>query len=158
MNPTEFIDICISELLQKISKEDKTIMLMGDFNIDLLKYDTNADSATFLDSMYINFLLPYISTTTPVTTRSKTVIDNIFSNNIEDSLISGNITTTITDHYAHFILKKDIKLQRTNQKLFRKNYFKNLNNAQFDFELKTLTGTQFLKLIKKMIYLLTNFF
>ena len=35
MNPTEFVDIYLSELLQKFSKEDKTIMLMGDFNIDL---------------------------------------------------------------------------------------------------------------------------
>ena len=58
MNPTEFIDIYILELFQTISKEDKTIMLMGDFNIDLLIYDTSTDSATFLDSMYINFLLP----------------------------------------------------------------------------------------------------
>ena len=30
---------------------------MGDFNIDLLKYDTEKDSADFLDSMYTNFLL-----------------------------------------------------------------------------------------------------
>ena len=58
MNPTEFIDIYILELFQTISKEDKTIMLMGDFNIDLLIYDTSTDSATFLDSVYINFLLP----------------------------------------------------------------------------------------------------
>ena len=64
MNPTEFIDIYISELLPKISKKDKTIVLMGDFNIDLLKHDANTDSATFLDSMYTNLLLPYISTPT----------------------------------------------------------------------------------------------
>ena len=103
MNPTEFIDIYISELLRKNSKEDKTVVLMGDFNIviDLLKYDTNTDSTTFLDSVYKNFLYPYISTPTSVTTHSKTlIIDNIFSNNIEDGLISRNITTTIIDHYA----------------------------------------------------------
>ena len=47
MNPTEFTDSYISELLRKNTKEDKTIVLMGDFNIDLLKYDTNTDSATF---------------------------------------------------------------------------------------------------------------
>ena len=35
---------------------------MGDFNIDLLKYDTEKDSADFLDSMYASFLLPYIGT------------------------------------------------------------------------------------------------
>ena len=66
---------------------------MGDFNIDILKYDTNSDSATFLDNMYENLLLPYISRP-----RSQTLIDNIFSNIIEKDIISGNITTTTSDH------------------------------------------------------------
>ena len=57
----KFIHIYLSELLQKFSKEDKTIMLMGDFDIHLLKYDHNTDSALFLDSLYTIFLLPYIS-------------------------------------------------------------------------------------------------
>ena len=34
---------------------------MDDFQIDILKYDTNRDSATFLDNMYENFFLPYIT-------------------------------------------------------------------------------------------------
>ena len=42
---------------------------MGDFNIDLLKHDTEKDSADFLDSMYASFLLPYISTPFRVTPR-----------------------------------------------------------------------------------------
>ena len=79
MNPTKFIDIHMSELLQKLSREDKTIILMDDFNINLMKYDTNKDSSTFLDMMYSNLLLPYITTPTRVTTRSKTLIDNIHS-------------------------------------------------------------------------------
>ena len=81
---------------------------MGDFNIDLLKYDTEKDSADFLDSMYASFLLPYISTPSRVTPRSKTLIDNIFSNNIEDGSISGNIVTTISDHYAQFLLLRNL--------------------------------------------------
>ena len=109
MNPTEFIDIYLSELLQKLSREDKTIMLMGDLNIDLLKYDTNKDSTMFLDIMYTNFLLPYIAIPNRVTTHSKTLIDNIFSNNIEDGLISGNIITTISGNYAQFLLQKILK-------------------------------------------------
>ena len=63
-------------------------MLTGDFNIDLLKYDQNTESASFLDSLYANFLLPYISTPSGVTKRSRTLMDNIFPNNIGD-LISG---------------------------------------------------------------------
>ena len=104
-------------------------MLIGDFNIDLLKYDANTDSPTFLDLMYTNFLLPYISTPRSVTAHSKTLIDNICSSNIEDGLISGNVTTNITDHYAQFLLNKDIKLQHTYQELFRYNFknFKMLN-------------------------------
>ena len=54
--------------------------------------------------MYKHFLLPYILTPTRVTTHSKTLTDTIFSNNTEDGLISENITTTITDHYAQFLL------------------------------------------------------
>ena len=44
--------------LEKLSYENKDIILMGDFNIDILKYDTNNNSAAFLDMMYGNFLLP----------------------------------------------------------------------------------------------------
>ena len=88
MNPTEFIDIYLSELLQKFSKEDKTITLMGDFNIELSKYDHNTGSASFLDSLYTNFLLSYISTPSRLTTHSRTLTDKIFSNNAEDGITS----------------------------------------------------------------------
>ena len=63
---------------------------MGDFNIGLLKYDTEKVSADFLDDMYASFLLPYISPPSRETSRSKILIDNIFSSNIEDGCISGN--------------------------------------------------------------------
>ena len=35
---------------------------MGDFNIDLLKYDMHGESSDFLDAMYASFLLLYINT------------------------------------------------------------------------------------------------
>ena len=62
MHPSEFNNIYLKDLLENLSHENKTIVIMGDFNIDLLKYDTEKDSADFLDSMYASFLLPYIST------------------------------------------------------------------------------------------------
>ena len=74
-------------------------MLMGNFNIGLLQYDTIANSVTFLDSVYTSF----------ITTHLKTLIGNIFPNTTEGDLISGNNTTTIPDHYAQFRLKKYIK-------------------------------------------------
>ena len=44
-------------------------MLMGDFNIDLLKYDANADSVAFLDTTDRNFVPLSVTTPTRVTTH-----------------------------------------------------------------------------------------
>ena len=149
MNPTEVIEIYLSELLQKFSKEDKTIILMGDFNIDLFKYDHSTDSASFLDSLYANFLLPYISTPSRVTTHSRTLIDNIFSNNIEDGLISGNIISTISDHYAQFLLMKNMKIKQKETTDIDSHDFKNFNEVQFESELCNIDWKSVLEINKK---------
>ena len=45
MEVTEFNDVFLQNILQKLSYENKEIIIMGDFNTDILKYDTNSDSA-----------------------------------------------------------------------------------------------------------------
>ena len=107
MDAREFNDTYLQNTLEKLSYENKDTILMGDLNIDILKYDTNNDFAVFLDMMYENFLLPYIYSPTRVTPKSQTLIDNIFSNIIEDEIISGNIATTIPDHKEQFTLFKN---------------------------------------------------
>ena len=62
--------------MQKIIKERKNIFFMGDFNLNLLNYETHAD---FLNLMISYSLLPYIMhQPTRVTDYSSAVIDNIF--------------------------------------------------------------------------------
>ena len=39
MGPTEFNNVYLHDVLEKLSNENKAVVLMGDFNIDLLKYD-----------------------------------------------------------------------------------------------------------------------
>ena len=51
--------------------------------------------------------MPYISSPSRVTPCSQTLIDNIFSNKIVKESFSGNITTTISDHYTQFLLLKN---------------------------------------------------
>ena len=114
MEVTEFNDIFLLNILEKLSYENKEIIVMGDFNIDILKYDSNCDSAPFLDNMYENLLLPYITSPTRVTPRSQTLTDNIFSNIIAEDIISGNIMTTISDHYIQFVLFKNQIKSKTN--------------------------------------------
>ena len=98
MHSSEFSSIYLNDLLEKLSHENKKIILMGDFNIDLLKYNRHGNSSDFLGAMYADFLLLYIIEPSGVTSHSETLIDNIFSNTVEDGSISGNLVTAIIDH------------------------------------------------------------
>ena len=51
MNIIEFNDDYLNELLDRLSKENKTIFLLGDFNIILLNYDIHPATNEFLDSL-----------------------------------------------------------------------------------------------------------
>ena len=80
------------------------MFLLGDFNINLLNYDTHNATNEFLNSMYTNSFLPFILQPIHVTEVSATLIDNIYANCINHSSISGNIVTNISDHFPHSLL------------------------------------------------------
>ena len=88
----------INQLLYKISKEQKQFFLLRDFNINLLNYNEHQPTNEFLDSLASNSIIPYILQPTRITSHSKTLIDNVFSNVFSFEAISGNITATISDH------------------------------------------------------------
>ena len=50
MNIDLFNDSFLSPLLNKISSENKFLVLMGDFNINLLHCDKSLPNANFLDT------------------------------------------------------------------------------------------------------------
>ena len=76
MHGTDFNTKHIDTLLQTISDENKQCVLMGDFNIDLLKCDTNNDSNLFLNNLSSNFFTPYVLQ--PTRLRPKSLIVNNF--------------------------------------------------------------------------------
>ena len=98
----------INQLLDKISKEQKQIFLLGDFNINLLNYHEHQPTNEFLDSLASNSIIPYILQPTRITSHSKTLIDNIFSNVLSFEAISGNITATISDHLPQFLFAPNV--------------------------------------------------
>ena len=93
----------INQLLDKISKEQKQNFLLGDFNTNLLNYNEHKPTNEFLDSIASNSVIPYILQPTRLTSHSKTLIDNIFSNVLSCETISRNITATISDHLPQFL-------------------------------------------------------
>ena len=51
MHSPEFKCVYLNDLPEKLSHKNNKIILMSDFNIDLLKHDTHGDSSDFLDAM-----------------------------------------------------------------------------------------------------------
>ena len=80
----------ITPLLDKLSNENKDIMIMGDFNINLITYNDDKNTGNFLDTMFSQSFLPYITTPTRITRNTKT--SKPLSN-----IISGNLSGIISD-------------------------------------------------------------
>ena len=92
-------------LLDKILKENKQLYLMGDFNADLLKIEIDRDISNHFDIITSYLLVPHIIYPTRITEHTKSLIDNIYSNSINfQEGISGNITISISDHLAQFLI------------------------------------------------------
>ena len=92
----------LNKLLENISKEQKSIFLLGDFNVNLLNYNEHNQTNELLDSLASNSFIPLILQPTRITSHSNTLIDNIFSNVIDPDIISGNFTVTISGHLPQF--------------------------------------------------------
>ena len=59
MDLTDFNSNYLNNLLEKVSKEQKSVFLLGDFNINLLNYNVHSPTNEFLDSLASNFFLPF---------------------------------------------------------------------------------------------------
>ena len=90
MEINEFNNDYINELLNELSKE-KTIFLLGDFNMDLLNCDIHRPTNEFLDSLSSHYSLPHILQPIKVNSSYKTLINNMVLPNIP----SGNSTVTL---------------------------------------------------------------
>ena len=106
MDLNEFNNYYLNELLHKLSSENKSFILLSDFNIDLVKYDNHHPINEFLDSYFL-FLDLHITQQTIIRNSSKTLID-IFSNTFIENIMSGNLTAAISDHLPKFIILPNI--------------------------------------------------
>lgn len=79
---------------------------MGDFNIDLLKYNSHIGSENFINTLSSFFFQPQILQPTRITDHSSTLIDNIFFNSAEHFIIigSGNLVYMICQITCQILL------------------------------------------------------
>ena len=120
----------INQTMEKISKENKLIFLIGDFNINLLNHESHGETNDFINTMISHYLLPRILHPTRVTDHSATVIDNIFSNNTSYETTSGNIITQISDHFPQFLILNKVTMDYKTCS-FAKRDFSNFSEQRF---------------------------
>ena len=82
----------ILPLMDRLSKEKKDVLIMGDFNINFLSCNNDKDPTTFLDTMFSDSFSLFIILPTRVGNTSETVIDNIFyKKSLNNDMIAGNL-------------------------------------------------------------------
>ena len=126
----DFSDNHLLPLLEKLSHENKQILIMGDFKIDLLNYNDKY-TANFLDTMFSYSYLPLINTTTRVTDHSKTLIDNIFYNKPMLNITAGNISSVISDHLIQFLIEPSSSNAKLEQTCKLQRCYKNFDDTKF---------------------------
>ena len=79
----------VEDILSATSFENKLSYIMGDFNINILNSHSHQPTNEFINLMTSNSLYPLISKPTRITSSTATLIDNIFTNNLELNMNSS---------------------------------------------------------------------
>ena len=117
---------------------------MGDFNLDLMKYNLAATSTDCLNAVHITGCNIFIDKPTRVTSDTATCIDHVYSNldisSIENHIILGDVS----DHFGTLSKIEGITKEAEKQKL----YYRKTNLSEEEWK---EYGLDFLKIAKKQI-------
>jgi len=90
------------DLQNVLSNENKEVYIMGDMNIDLLKFTNHTKTGDYLENIFSHGYLPLITKPTRISSHSATLIDHIYTNKQDIEAISGVIITDVSDHFGIF--------------------------------------------------------
>ena len=132
---SDFTNNYITPLLDKLSNENKDIMIMGDFNINLITYNDDKNTGNFLDTMFSQSFLPYITTPTRIIRNIETLINNIYYNKPLSNIISGNLSSIISDHLIQFLIEPLDFSEKSSKIINRQRCYKNFGKLKFKADL-----------------------
>ena len=108
LNEFKFNEFYINDLLDKLSKENEMVFIIGDFNTNLLDYIQGTSSNEYIDSLSSQLFLPYVLHPTKERYDSKTIVDYVFLNTVSSYIIIGNLTSSVSDHLLQFLIAPNI--------------------------------------------------
>ena len=98
----------LSSFLVKLKNLKHSAYLCGDYNIDLLKVKINKHYCNYFDDVVSNGFFPKITLPTRLSDHSSTLIDNIFTNNMDKTGTSGILLNNISDHQMIFTYVENV--------------------------------------------------
>lgn len=121
--------------IRKLRDRARELVVVGDFNFNLLKISENSTYYEFFEMMCSLTLVPRITQPTRFGRTSKTLIDNAFcrlSCNIWDTL-AGILTFSLSDHQPYFLILNSFS--KTHKRKPEKNQFRKTTRTSFlDFQ------------------------
>ena len=104
-NTKTFLD-SMNKCLEYLDKKSNELVILGDMNLDLLKYETHSMTSEYLDQMVACGMLPGITRPTRIKHSSATLIDHIFykGENINFGILASELAGShgYTDHFPVF--------------------------------------------------------
>ena len=101
----------MSDICDIINREKKYCVIMGDMNIDLLKFGTHGKTNDYLDNLFSRGYLPLITKPTRLSNVA-TLIDHIYTNKLSNSIKSGIIITDLADHFGTYCIFAGVNIKR----------------------------------------------
>ena len=97
-NTKRFLD-SMTRCLEDLDKKSNELIVLGDMNLDLLKYETHPITSEYLDQMVSHGFLPGITRPTRIKHASATITDHIFYKS--EDFVFGIIATELAGHMLH---------------------------------------------------------
>ena len=121
----------MNTFLAKSKTTDKTCFLVGDLNINLIDYQSNAKARDFVNLIFQHSLVPIVNKPTRVTKNNATLIDYIITNFFmnQDNL-TGILKTDISDHFPIFTISVKRRLDSSDKKVTIRKRRRNADSIQ----------------------------
>ena len=111
----------LNMIFNKLQQTRAEVIIVGDFNIDLLKMKDKPVVNEYFENILSNGFVPKITFPTRITQYSSTLIDNALvklSHN-NNNTTAGILTHSLSDHQPYFIILDNIKLKQKQNRLVK---------------------------------------
>lgn len=123
----------LESIINKVSATNKKSFFLGDFNLDLIKFNEHRPTNDFIDIFFSAGFIQLINHPTRVFGSSATLIDQIWTNCTNSAINSGIISCYISDHFPVFSFLDSKKPKQSPKELkirdFNPNIITNFKSA-----------------------------